>query len=148
MTNGKATFTVVTLDDWEEIARELLQFAGAGRKFLLYGEVGAGKTTLVQAVCRQLGVHDPVQSPTFSLINEYWSAVRKEPVFHADLYRLRHPDEAIDIGLLDLFDGPHFLFIEWPEIVESYLIPESMQIRISTGDNSTRKIVILRPDTA
>ncbi len=148
MTNGKATFTVVTLDDWEEIARELLQFAGASRKFLLYGEVGAGKTTLVQAVCRQLGVHDPVQSPTFSLINEYWSDERSEPVFHADLYRLRNADEAIEIGLLDLFDDPHFLFIEWPEIVESYLISESIQIRISSGDNSTRKIVILKPDTA
>ncbi len=140
------SFVVVAPEDWTGVAHGLLDFAGTDRKFLLYGEVGAGKTTLVQTICRQLGVADIVQSPTFSLINEYHSNTLGEPVFHADLYRLRNIEEALDAGLLEYFDSPYYTFVEWPEILEPLVAAESIQIWISLEDNSTRKVVILRPD--
>ena len=100
-------------------ARELLSAAGGRRIMTFTGEIGAGKTTLIQALCRLLGVSEPVTSPTFSLVNEYH---RVDPetglegsVFHLDLYRLESIEEALDIGIEEYLDGEAYCLIEWPE---------------------------------
>jgi len=135
-----------SLDVIDAVAQDILNTYSTYTVFTLVGNLGAGKTTLVQTICRQLGVADTVQSPTFSLINEYHSDTLGEPVFHADLYRLRNIEEALDAGLLEYFDSPYYTFVEWPEILEPLVAAESIQIWISLEDNSTRKVVILRPD--
>lgn len=77
------------------------------------GELGAGKTTLVQAICRGYGVTEPVTSPTFALVHEY--VARLSPVFHLDLFRLKHPGELAGIGWEDIAGATALLLIEWPE---------------------------------
>ncbi len=138
------TLTLSRLEDWESAASTVLDFAGNSRKFLFYGEVGAGKTTFIKAICQKLGVADTVQSPTFSLINEYHSDTLQQPVFHIDLYRLRQVEEALDIGMIEQLDHPWFTFIEWPELIEDFVEGETISIHIKLMENSTRKIVILK----
>lgn len=138
------SFLVKHLEDWQTVAEALLDFAGEKRKFFFFGEVGAGKTTLIQALCHKLEVSDTVQSPTFSLINEYYSALLDQPVFHIDLYRLSTTDEALDIGMLEQLDHPWFAFIEWPELIVSFAADEAVQINIELMENSDRKVVFLR----
>ncbi len=109
---------------------------------LLTGDLGAGKTTLIQTICKQLNVIDEVNSPTFSIINEYKTETN-ESIFHLDLYRLKDENEALDIGIEDYLYDDNYTFIEWPEIIESLLPDNLMRIHIENIDNSTRKILFL-----
>ncbi len=84
---------------------------------LFKGEMGAGKTTLIKEICKQLGVKDSVSSPTFSLVNEYQTS-SGEPIFHFDFYRIKNLNEVYDIGYEDYFFSGHYCFIEWPEMIE------------------------------
>ncbi|MDX1665788.1 MAG: tRNA (adenosine(37)-N6)-threonylcarbamoyltransferase complex ATPase subunit type 1 TsaE [Saprospiraceae bacterium] len=129
------------------VAARLLDFAGERRKFALYGSIGAGKTTLVQAVCAQLGITEEVTSPTYALINEYGrqpaSDERDEPVYHIDLYRLESLEEALDIGIEDYLEDPFYCLVEWPELIEPLLPPETVRIKIQFIGDSDRKILFL-----
>ena len=128
----------VTLETLPIVAKELLQFASSHRVFCLHGEMGAGKTTFVKELCKAMGVSDEVQSPTFSIVNEYKSGTG-DPVFHFDFYRLKKVEEAFDIGYEDYLFSGHTCFIEWPEKVESLLNFAKADIFISS-DNNTRII--------
>lgn len=125
----------------------LLAFAGGRSKFALSGDIGAGKTTLVQAFCRHFGVTGPVTSPTFALINEYpyFDPATGHPrtIYHLDLYRLETPEEAVDLGIEELLDNDEYCLIEWPELIEALLPEETVRIKISIESNSTRKILFL-----
>lgn len=117
------------------------------RKIALYGVMGAGKTTLVRAFCRFLGVKDETSSPTFSLINEYHYqdlAGRDALVHHLDLYRLQSPEEAFDIGLEEVLYDPWYCFIEWPERAESLLPEDVVKIQIEIESPTARKLLILQ----
>ena len=133
-------------DNLELVAKELLDFAGDRRIFLFYGDIGAGKTTFIQAICGVLGVEDKVTSPTFSLINVYpyqgFNGDSRQ-VFHMDLYRLNDLEEALNIGLEDYLYGSDYCFIEWPELIEPILPEEVVRIRISIESDSSRKILFL-----
>ena len=131
--------------EMEQVAIRLLAHAGQRRCFLLYGEIGAGKTTLVKAICRQLGVEQAATSPTFSLVNEYtYPAEGKQAVvFHIDLYRLKSLQEAIDIGIEDYLYQPAYCFIEWPELVEDIVPEDAVKIYIQISEHSGRKILFL-----
>ncbi len=134
------------LDGLDAIAQSILAAAGARRKFALYGEIGAGKTTLTQAICKQLGVRDAVLSPTFALVNEYGyldASGQLQPIYHLDLYRLKSLQEALDIGIEELLYDERYCFIEWPELVEALLPEDTMRIKIVVEENSSRKIVFL-----
>jgi tRNA threonylcarbamoyladenosine biosynthesis protein TsaE len=119
---------------------------GGRRKVALYGELGAGKTTLVNAFCRYLGVREDTASPTFALINEYgYSGPDGRPalVHHLDLYRLRSLAEALDIGVEDVLDDPWYCFIEWPQLIEPLLPPDVAKIHLEILGKTERRLLIL-----
>ena len=139
--------TINTIDELNAVAKKLLDFADGKRKMVFYGEIGAGKTTLIQAICALFKVQEQVTSPTFSLINEYSypdpESGRESYLYHLDLYRLKQIQEALDIGIEDYLYDDHYCFIEWPEIIEPLLSDEVVRIKIELADNSRRKILFL-----
>jgi tRNA threonylcarbamoyladenosine biosynthesis protein TsaE len=118
------------LKDLDAIAKELLEFVGDHRVLCFYGDLGAGKTTFIQSLCRQLGVQDTVQSPTFSIVNEYETS-GGEPVYHFDFYRLKSEEEAFDLGYEHYLYSNYFCFIEWPEKVKGLLDLKKVDLYIS-----------------
>ncbi|MEL6695470.1 MAG: tRNA (adenosine(37)-N6)-threonylcarbamoyltransferase complex ATPase subunit type 1 TsaE [Bacteroidota bacterium] len=127
-----------SLSDNYSIAKSILESCTNERIFAFYGELGAGKTTLIKLFCEILGVHEPVTSPTFNLIHEYPGA--DGLVVHMDLYRLQNEDEAYEIGLLDYFQKGHYTFIEWPERIPSLLPSDTIHLHISVQTDHSRKI--------
>lgn len=120
------------------IAQQLLLLAGNRKVWLFEGDMGAGKTTLIKVLCKQLGVVSDMSSPTFSIVNEY-ATNGKEKVFHFDLYRLKKASELNDIGFDDYLYSGQYCLIEWPHQVE-YPYEEVFRVSIRTVDN-VREIV-------
>ena len=140
---------IIRIPDLEALpnaARALLDHLGDRRKIGLQGEIGAGKTTLTQELCRQLGVEQKVLSPTFSLVNQYTyrdAAGKEQLVHHLDLYRLPNIDEALDIGVEDYLYDPHYCIVEWYEAVEPLLPADAVRISLEIMPDSSRKLVVL-----
>ncbi len=112
------------------VARQVLHTVGTGRVFALSGDLGAGKTTLVAEMCRQLGVAEAATSPTFSIVNSY--ATPAGPVYHLDCYRLESIHEALDAGLEDVFNGESVaVFVEWPDVIEPLLPPDVVHLHLA-----------------
>ncbi len=107
----------------------------------LHGEMGAGKTTFVHAVCDELGVQNAVGSPTFSIINEYTTAAGKT-IYHLDLYRLKSVQEAIDAGVEDCFYSGNLCLVEWPEIAPSLFPHDTVHCYLKVTGNNERNLVI------
>ncbi len=107
------------LEQWAAIF--INNYLHISKKVLLYASMGAGKTTFVKAICKALGVTEKTASPTFALVHQYHIENSPLQVHHADLYRLKHTEEAFDIGIEDLFYDENYLFIEWPELIEPLL---------------------------
>lgn len=128
------------LADINQAAAEVLKAFG-GRKIVAFtGEMGSGKTTFIQALCRHMGVTGNMGSPTFSIINEYES--EKGPVFHIDLYRCRDEEEAIRAGVEDCLYSGCICFVEWPSKAPSLLPEETIRVSIAETDAVTRKITV------
>jgi len=117
-----------TLGDLSVTAQQLLQYAGRHSVWLLEGSMGAGKTTLVRALCEQLGVQDHVASPTFSLVHEY-ALASGALIYHFDLYRVRSEEEVLYLDFAAYFDSGRYCFVEWPEKAR-HIIP-SMHCKIN-----------------
>lgn len=126
------------------IASEILDHCKNSRIFAILGQLGAGKTTLVQAICKVLGSDDDVKSPTFALVHEYARTDGK--IFHFDLYRMEDLEEAYGIGFEEYVDSNEYCFIEWPEMVEPLLPEDTVVIRIKVAEDGSRKIVLDRQD--
>ena len=107
----------------------------------LHGEMGAGKTTFVHALCDELGVKNAVSSPTFSIINEYTTA-KGETIYHLDLYRLKSVQEAIDAGVEDCFYSGNLCLVEWPEIAPAIFPENTLHVYIEIAGNAERRLVI------
>lgn len=120
-----------TLDELENVVKDLIRAAGDRTVWLFFGEMGAGKTTLIKAICKTLGVHSVITSPTFSIVNEYQGS---DVIYHFDCYRLKNEEEAYDIGLEEYLDSGRLCLVEWPERIAS-LLPES-RFEISLGIKS------------
>src|SRR5688572_25454959 len=96
------------------------------------GEMGAGKTTFIKAICRELGVTDAVSSPTFSIVNEYETTAGKR-LYHFDFYRIEAEQEALDIGTLEYFESGNWCFIEWPTRIPNLLPDHYLHVAISAS---------------
>ncbi len=123
-----------------QAAQTLLNSFPKDRIFLLYGPMGAGKTTFVKHLCTQLKVKDSTSSPTFSIVNEYESPTG--PIYHFDFYRIKDEQEAFDFGYEEYFYSGAYCFVEWPEKIPNLLPEEAKEIHISIIDATTRKISI------
>ena len=133
--------------DLERAAREFVKLMGNETVYAFYGEMGAGKTTFISALCRALGVdEDLANSPSFSIINEYRSDTTAELIYHFDLYRLENVDEALEIGVEDYFDSGALCLLEWPERIEPLLPDDTVKVNITVNDDDTRTLTIQTPD--
>ena len=119
-----------TLESLPEVSKQILAAFPDSRVFALYGRMGAGKTTLVRELCHQLRVDGEVQSPTFSIINEYKTPAN-ESVYHFDFYRINKIEEVFDIGYEDYIYSGSYCFIEWPELAEDLLPEGTVRLEIS-----------------
>jgi tRNA threonylcarbamoyladenosine biosynthesis protein TsaE len=131
---------VYTLEKIDAAAKEVCNTI-RGRNILAFsGEMGAGKTTFIQALCRQMGVDGVMSSPTFSIINEYES--KKGPIFHIDLYRCKDEDEAIRAGVEDCLYSGCTCMVEWPSKASSLFPEETIRINVSAISDDTRKLSV------
>ncbi len=132
--------TIAGTEGLQKAAREFLDAVGDSRIIAFYGQMGAGKTTFITALCRELGVRDTVTSPTFTIVNEYLDR-QGGSVFHFDFYRIKRLAEAVDIGLFEYFDSGCFCLMEWPEMIEELLPEETLKVQILVEDEKTRMLV-------
>ncbi len=132
--------TIANVNDLPTAAHKLLTFAPDQKIFLFYGDMGTGKTTLIKALCAELGVKDLVSSPTFSIVNEY--SAPSGSIFHFDFYRIKNETEALDLGYEDYIYSGNYCFIEWPEKIENLLPEKSGIIHIRIGDKNARHITL------
>ena len=123
----------------EEAALFLIQACGGLKVWIFRGEMGAGKTTLIKAIAKQLGVNDIVQSPTFSIVNEY-ATIGNDKVFHFDFYRIKNEEEAFDIGVEEYFYSGNSCLIEWPDKIPTLLPDSYFEIAITLTENELRKL--------
>ena len=129
-----------SLDEMSEIANLVLDIADEDNVIVFEGEMGSGKTTLIKAICIELGVEDATSSPTYALINEY--QIDDDTIYHMDLFRLKDVDEAIDIGIEDYLHSDALCLVEWPEVVQEVLPINYTRVCIEMIDPSLRKIQI------
>ncbi|RYY53295.1 MAG: tRNA (adenosine(37)-N6)-threonylcarbamoyltransferase complex ATPase subunit type 1 TsaE [Chitinophagaceae bacterium] len=132
------------INDLGRAAKWFWENAGGNRVFAFHGEMGAGKTTLIQAICREKGVKEGMGSPTFSIINEYVSADGLNRIYHMDLYRLKSAEEAVQAGVEECFYSDETCFVEWPERAPGIFPDETTQVYIRILDSANRKLQIDR----
>ncbi len=130
-----------SLENISEAAATFLEAVGERKVLALHGEMGAGKTTFVHALCDELGVTDAVGSPTFSIINEYTSA-KGETIYHLDLYRLKGEQEAIAAGVEDCLYSGNSCLVEWPEIAPGMLPENTVHCYLTITGNKERMLQI------
>lgn len=118
--------------------------AEAGRTVVAFeGEMGAGKTTLIRALCAALGVGDEVSSPTFALVNEYRNG-QDEPVYHFDFYRIDSEEEAARLGAAEYFDSGYLCLVEWPTRVAGLLPPARLTVELTVTGPESRQLSIIK----
>lgn len=136
------SITISSLSQINQAAQTFLSLKGQSTIFALYGKMGVGKTTFIKALCQELGVTDTVNSPTFSIVNEYRSASTNQLIYHFDFYRIKNLSEVYDMGYEDYFYSGALCFIEWPELIEDLLPADTLRVNISEEPNGTRIITL------
>jgi tRNA threonylcarbamoyladenosine biosynthesis protein TsaE len=129
------------LQEIERAARDFWQEFSTGRVFAFHGEMGAGKTTFIHALCSGKEVRDTVGSPTFSIINEYQYPGGK--IFHIDLYRLKDEEEALRAGVEDVLYSGELCLVEWPDRAPGIFPSGTIQLRIRVIDRDIREIIVI-----
>ncbi len=125
------------LSEIDSIAMRLLSEVKS-KTLLFYGDMGAGKTTLIKALVKALGAPDLVSSPTFSLVNEYQT--KQGSIFHFDFYRIEDEAEALDMGIEDYLNTNTWKLIEWPQKIERLLDENNQKLEISVSKDGRRKL--------
>jgi tRNA threonylcarbamoyladenosine biosynthesis protein TsaE len=137
-------FVHYKLKELESIAESILSEFSMYKIFCFEGDLGAGKTTLIEAMCRELGSEDELSSPTFSIINEYNSPTN--PIYHMDWYRLKSVDEAYNIGIEDYLFSGNYCFIEWYQHAEAMIPRPYILISIKTVEETSRELTAIQID--
>lgn len=139
------TIIINGLGEIDNAAQQFLQYVSQSplqsNIFAFFGQMGAGKTTFIKTLCSQLGVADDVNSPTFTIVNEY-RAAKGYPIYHFDFYRINKVQEAYDIGLDEYFGGDGLCLIEWPEKIEEVLPDDCFRVYLKVDPQGTRTLEI------
>ncbi len=133
------TIQITSLNEIAQAAKQLKAAIGNHTIIAFHGEMGAGKTTFIKALCAEYGVTDNVASPTFAIINEYVTP-EKHTIYHFDLYRLETLADLQNIGAEDYFYTGNLCLIEWPELANSLLPSDTLHVTISVMPDNTRQI--------
>ncbi len=136
------TITIPSLNDIDQAACTFVKNLGEKKIYAFYGSMGAGKTTFIKAVCKQLGITDVVNSPTFAIVNEYALPEHGRHVYHFDFYRIKKESEIYDIGYEDYFYSGELCFLEWPELIEDLLPENTVRIHITANVDGSRTLEI------
>ena len=138
------TIHITSQDDLPDVAEAVIEALGRRTVVAFRGEMGAGKTTFINALCRELGVEsDDTASPTFAIVNEYRSDTTAELIYHFDLYRIENIEEALDLGLDDYFYSGSPCFIEWAERIEPLLPDDTLHVAIKVNADGSRTLTML-----
>ena len=132
---------IFSLEDIHQAAKKLRPLAEACKVIAFHGEMGAGKTTFIYALCKEMGVRDVVSSPTFSLINHYQTG-KGQTIYHLDLYRVGNQHEAIQAGIEDCLYSDNLCLVEWPGKIPGLFPDHTLHLTISIIDTNTRKLKI------
>jgi tRNA threonylcarbamoyladenosine biosynthesis protein TsaE len=139
--------SIPTLDTIDAAAKEFMAHMGDYTVYAFYGQMGAGKTTFINALCKALGVSEVTNSPSFAIINEYRSDTTAELIYHFDCYRLEKESEAEDIGAEDYFDSGALCFIEWPERITNLLPDDTVRVDITVNEaDDSRSLKVTFPE--
>lgn len=142
MTGGGKVYRHVDRDVLKDVGADIARQVEQVPVWLFYGEMGAGKTTLIKEVCRALGVEDAMSSPSFSIVNEYAAGQGREKVFHFDFYRIRNEAEAFDIGAEEYFYSGYPCLVEWPEKIPGLIPMKFASVTLSIDNETQRTIAI------
>lgn len=137
------TIHVPNIEALPQAAKQFVELMGDNTVFAFYGDMGAGKTTFINALCSALGVdNEETASPTFALVNEYRSETTAELIYHFDFYRIEDLEEAIELGIEDYFDSGAVCLIEWPERIAAALPADTVSVQIKVNDDDSRTLTI------
>ena len=135
----KHEITIKGIEDLDRAAAEFLEEIGDNTLVAFFAPMGSGNTTFTTAICKALGVTDPVGSPTFAIVNEYMPA-DGDPMYHFDFYRINKLAEAVEIGLYDYLDRGCLCIMEWPENIEELLPEETLKVNICVNHDQSRTV--------
>lgn len=134
--------TIESIESIDKVAKEFIEIMGDKKVYAFNGKMGAGKTTFIKAICECMGVQETINSPTFSIVNEY-EAKNGDIIYHFDCYRINKIQEALDFGADEYLNSGNICFIEWAENIAP-LLPDSItNVNIEEITNGTRKIEIV-----
>jgi tRNA threonylcarbamoyladenosine biosynthesis protein TsaE len=137
------TIHLPSIEALPQAAKEFVGLMDDRTIYAFDGEMGAGKTTFISALCQALGVDaEEANSPSFAIVNEYRSETTAELIYHFDLYRLENVEEALEIGIEDYFDSGALCLLEWPERIEDLLPDDTVRVEIRVNDDKTRDIIV------
>jgi tRNA threonylcarbamoyladenosine biosynthesis protein TsaE len=134
------TFKINGVEKLSKVSDLLISWRDKSNIIAFYGNMGAGKTTLVKNLCAKMGVQDEVNSPTFALVNEYQTE-SFDSIFHFDFYRIKSLEEVFDIGYEDYFYGGSLCLLEWPELIDPIMPEHFIKVEIALGDTDDSRVV-------
>ena len=131
-------FEINNIEELSQVSDLLISLRDKSNIIAFYGNMGAGKTTLIKNLCAKLGVQDEVNSPTFALVNEYQTDTF-DSIFHFDFYRIKSLEEVFDIGYEDYFYGGSLCLLEWPELIDPLMPEHFIKVEITLGETDTSR---------